>query len=273
MLLAAGLRAEIITDDVGRKVEINAPVISVVCLSPAHTEIIYWLGCGDRLKAVSLSCDFPNEAKKLPKAGTFLSPDIEAIVKLKPDVVISGGGIQKKAISAMEKLGIKVLVMYPRDIKGIVRDMEIIAGLLGCKDSTRKINGFIKETASKTAVSGARVYAELWGSPAMAVGGESFINDLIEKAGGVNILKDAKSEFPKVSTEEVVKRQPDVIILLYTPEKDFLDRQYFKMTPAGRAGRIYYLKQDELDCVLRPGPRIGKAVKVFEKILGKAVKK
>jgi iron complex transport system substrate-binding protein len=267
MFITAGLRAEIITDDVGRKAEMQIPAKTVVCLSPAHTEMIYWLNCGDRLKAVSSNCDYPAEAKTLPQAGTFMSPDIEAIVKIKPDVVLSGGGIQKKAIAAMEKLGINVLVMYPRDIRGIISDMEIIAKLLGCKDSGKKISGFADKVNKKAKTPAVKVYAELWGGPAMGVGGESFINDIIERAGGINILKDAKSEFPKVSTEEVVKRQPDVIILLYKPEKDYMARQYFKMTPAGKAGRIYCLKQVDLDCSLRPGPRIDRAINTFEKII------
>jgi len=267
LCFTAGLRAEIITDDVGRTVDVKIPATTVVCLSPAHTEVIYWLGCGDRLKAVSTSCDYPAEAKKLPQAGTFMSPDIEAIIKIKPDVVLSGGGIQKKAIAAMEKLGIKVLVMYPRNIKGIVNDMEIIAKLLGCKNSASKIRDFTGKVGRKAKTPGVKIYAELWGSPAMGVGGESFINDIIEKAGGINVLKDAKSEFPKVSIEEIVKRQPEVIILLYKPEKDFMNRQYFKMTPAGKAGRIYYLKQVDLDCSLRPGPRIDRAISTFEKII------
>jgi iron complex transport system substrate-binding protein len=272
LFFSAGLRAEIIIDDVGRKVEIQTPANTVVCLSPAHTEMIYWLGCGDKLKAVSSNCDFPKDAKKLPKAGTFLSPDIEAIIKIKPDMVISGGGIQKKAIAAMERLGIKVLVMYPRNTNGIVNDMEKIAKLLDCKDSP-KIKGFAEKINREKKRTGVKVYAELWGGPAMGVGGESFINDIIEKAGGANILKDAKSEFPKVSIEEIVKRQPEVIILLYTPEKGFMNRQHFKMTPAGKTNRIYYLKQADLDCSLRPGPRIDRAISTFEKLINNGRRK
>lgn len=273
LLIPATLNAAIITDDVGRKVDIDTPVESVVCLSPAHTEMIYYLGCQAALKAVSSSCDYPKEAKKLQKAGSFLNPDIEAIVKIKPGLVISGGGIQKKAIAAMEKLGIKVLVMYPRNIDGITKDMKIIAEVLGCGNGAQKAKQFGLRSKRPVKTPAIRVYAELWNSPAMGAGGQSFINGVIEDAGGVNILKDALSEFPKVSAEEIIKRQPEVIILLYQPEKGFKDREHFKMTPAGKAGRIYFLKQEELDSVLRPGPRIKAGTRIFEKLIDAARKK
>jgi iron complex transport system substrate-binding protein len=121
------LYGEIINDDMGRRVEVDTPVESVVSLSPADTEIIFWLGLESHLTAVSLNCDYPLAARNLDTVGSFLNPDIEKIAAYKPDVVISGGGIQKKIMEKLEKLKIPVLVLYPRDIdKGMVKDMTII---------------------------------------------------------------------------------------------------------------------------------------------------
>ena len=261
------LFAAAVTDDVGRKVDINIPVKTIVCLSPAHTEMIYWLGCGGRLAADSTNCNYPPEAKKLPKAGNFMNPDVEAIIKIRPDMVISGGGIQKKAISALESLGIRVIVLYPRSIDGIIKDMGILSGLLSCRDGAQRIKQFRSSLGGAPSGKKVKVYVELWGSPAMSAGGNSFINDVIERAGGVNILRDAVSEFPKVSVEEVIKRQPDVVIRLYEPEKGFVEKQYIKMTPAGKTGRVYFISKADLDCALRPGPRIGRAIEVFRELL------
>jgi iron complex transport system substrate-binding protein len=269
---ALPLHAATITDDVGRRVDINIPVKTVICLSPAHTEMIYWLGCGGRLIADSKNCDYPAEAIKLPKAGTFLNPDIETITKLKPDLVISGGGIQKKAVAALESLGIKVVVMYPRSLNAITHDMKIIAGLLGCGGAENKIKAFAQSIKKRVLRSKIKVYVELWGQPPMSAGGQSFLNDVIESAGGVNILKDTIQEFPKISAEEVIKRQPDLIILLYDPEPDFMKREYIKLTPAGKNKKVFIIGRADRDCSLRPGPRINKAVEVFNAFFKKGEK-
>lgn len=275
-LFAAGiLQAVIITDDVGRKVEISTPVKSIVCLSPAHTEMIFWMGKQDLLSAVSTNCDWPSGARKKEKAGSFMTPDVEKIVKLRPGVVISGGGIQKKAIARLEKLGIPVIVMYPMDLtRGIWNDINILGILTGDPVAARnRIIEFERAMDSVSAPSETplKVYLELWSQPVMAVGKASFINEAVRLAGGRNILYDAKTEYPKVSPEEIVKRNPDIIILLYKPETDCLKREYFMQTSAGRKGNIYVM--ENFDMLLRPGPRIPQAVKMLKRMFQKAESK
>ncbi len=273
ILLAAAafcIHAEIITDDVGRKVDVNTPVESIVSLSPADTEIIYWMGLESRLVAVSTNCDYPRATKELDKAGSFLNPDIEKITSYKPDVVISGGGIQKKAIEKLEKLKIPVLVLYPKDIdKGLIKDMETIGGLAGdimnVKKRILEYRRFLSDASAESDFKTLKVYMEVWGQPVMAVGGKSFINDELKLAGGKNIFYKSRSEYPKITPEDVVKLNPDVIILLYKPEKNFKERAYFKLTKAGKKGDIYVL--DNPDTVLRAGPRIPAGVKQIKDIL------
>ena len=273
--MAAVIQAVIITDDVGRRVEINTPVSSIVCLSPAHTEMIYWMGKQDLLSAVSTNCDWPAGARKKEKAGSFMTPDVEKIVQLKPGVVISGGGIQKKAISRLEKLGIPVIVMYPMNLtKGIWDDISIIGRLTG--DPVMARNKIIEYERALDSVASPsdmpmRVYIELWNQPVMAVGKASFINEAVRLAGGRNILHDAKTEYPKVSPEEIIKRNPEVIILLYKPEADYLKREYFLQTSAGKRGNIYVL--DNFDMLLRPGPRIPQGIRILKDIMHKAAMK
>ncbi|MFW6210585.1 MAG: ABC transporter substrate-binding protein, partial [bacterium] len=140
----------VITDDVGRKAEIKKPVESIVSLSPGHTEMIYYLGAAEKLKAVSLQCDYPPAAKDKEKAGGFLHPDTEKIASLGPDVVISGGGIQKKAISAMEKLGISVIVFYPQSLSDIAGNMRTIAAITGCgEDKALEFDRRLKKLKEK----------------------------------------------------------------------------------------------------------------------------
>ena len=270
ILSATAAYATAITDDVGREVTINTPVSSVVCLSPAHTEMIFWLGLENKLVAVSGQCDYPREALKTEKAGTFLNPDIEKIVKLNPGCVISGGGIQKKAIKALEKLNIPVIVMYPSGVDSVISNMELLSELLGGgKEAGKKIKKFRNDfpVAGENKV---RAYLELWGKPAMGVGGSSFINSVISAAGGDNIFGDSVSEYPKVSPEEIVKRNPDVIVMLYDGEGK--DRNDIKLTNAWKNNAVYSLRKDQLDTILRPGPRIIEGIKTLEKLFasGKA---
>jgi iron complex transport system substrate-binding protein len=270
------LRAEIITDDMGRRVEVNTPVESIVSLSPADTEIIYWLGLESHLTAVSLNCDYPLAVRGLDRVGSFLNPDIEKIAAYKPDVVISGGGIQKKIMKKLEKFKIPVLVLYPRDIdKGMVKDMTIIGGLAGdfsnVKSRIKEYIRYLKDASAAPDARQFRVYMEIWGQPVMAVGGKSFINDELKLAGGKNIFAGSKIEYPKISPEEVVKLNPDVIILLYKPEKNFKDRPYFKLTKAGENNNIYVV--EDPDSVLRAGPRIPAGVKQLRDILDRAADK
>ena len=130
-LAAAALQAAAITDDVGRVIKLDLPVKKVVSLSPAQTEMVYFLGTEEKLAAVSTRCDYPEEAEKKPKAGTFTHPDLEKIAAISPDCVFSGGGVQKRAIKKLEKLGIPVLVFYPRSLDGIKKDMETVAAVVG----------------------------------------------------------------------------------------------------------------------------------------------
>lgn len=263
--------AETVTDDVGRKVELKLPVSSVVCLSPAHTEMIYFLNQEDKIKAVSTNCNFPEQVDSKEKAGTFLNPDIEKILKINPDVVISGGGIQKKAIKNLENLNIPVIVLYPMNIDGIVENMNLLSFILGCRICSDKIRNFeVKCKPRKTR--NIKIYIEIWDKPIMSVGGPSFLNDLIKRAGAENILNHAKQEYPKISDEIVIKNKPDVIILLYEPENNFKDKPRYKNTPAGQKNNIFIMSKQEQDIFLRTGPRIIDAIAILEKILNKVKK-
>ena len=265
------LYAETIIDDVGRKVELKLPVSSVVSLSPAHTEMIYFLGGEDKLKAISVNCNYPKETVSKDKAGTFLNPDIEKILKLNPDLVISGGGIQKKAIKNLENLNIPVLVLYPPDIDGIIENMNLLSFILGCKTCFEKIKKF--ETLSKVRKArNIRIYVELWDKPMMSVGGVSFINDIIKRAGAENILNYSKQEYPKVSDETIISKKPDIIILLYEPGKNFKDKLRFKKTPAGKNNNIFVMTKQQQDIFLRTGPRVIDAISILEDLINKAKK-
>lgn len=263
--------AETIIDDVGREIEIKLPVSSVVSLSPAHTEMIYFLKQENKLKAVSLNCDYPDDALQKEKAGTFLNPDLESIIKLKPDLVISGGGVQKKAISNLENLKIPVIVLYPQNINGIIENMNLLSFILGCKNCRDKIRNFESKCSPVNHIN-IKVYVEIWDKPIMSIGGNSFISDIIKRAGAENILNNTKQEYPRISDEIVINKKPDVIILLYEPENNFQNKPRFKNTPAGQKNNIFIMSKHDQDIFLRTGPRVVEAITILKKILHKVNK-
>ncbi|MCX7698082.1 MAG: helical backbone metal receptor [Candidatus Goldbacteria bacterium] len=263
--------AETIIDDVGRKIELKLPVSSIVSLSPAHTEMLYFLNQEDKIKAVSLNCNYPEDVEKKEKVGTFLNPDIEKILKNKPDLVISGGGIQKKAIKNLENLNIPVIVLYPRDIEGIIENMNLLSFITGCKNCFKKIQDFKAKVKFNSKLN-IKIYMEIWDEPIISVGGTSFLNDIIKRAGAENILADTKQEYPKISDEIVIKKNPDIIILLYKPGKNFKEKPRFKNTLAGKNDNIFILSERDQDIFFRTGPRIIEAIDIILNIIKKVKK-
>lgn len=270
LLFAASVAGALtITDDVGRTVNIKEPVNKIVCVSPAHTEMIYYLGLEEKLAAVSKNCDYPPKAKLLAKAGDFMNPDKEKIISLGPQAVISGGGVQKGVIYKLESMGVPVIVLYPRELSDIASDMRKLNSLLGGGGkSEKKILAFekkLKKALSKKSRP-VKVYAEIWGEPLMAVSGNSFTGKIINAAGGINAVNSA-GEYPKISKEEIIKADPEKILLFYAPEKNYRQRPYFSATKAGKTGGITAVTGAALDTVMRPGPRVIEAIETIEKIL------
>ena len=269
LFAASGAEALTITDDVGRTMEVTAPVNKIVCVSPAHTEMIYYLGLEEKLAAVSKYCDYPPQAKLLPKAGDFMNPDEEKIISLGPQAVISGGGVQKSAIYKLESMGVPVIVLYPRELSDIASDMRKLNSLLGGgRKAEKRILAFekkLKKALSKKSAP-VKAYAEIWGEPLMAVSGNSFTGKIINAAGGINVV-NAGGEYPKISKEEIIKADPEKILLFYTPEKNYRQRPYFSATKAGKTGGISVVTGSALDTAMRPGPRVIEAIETIEKIL------
>lgn len=261
LLFINKLFAITITDDVNRTLKLNEPINRVISLSPAHTEMLYYLGLQNKLIGVSENCDFPPEAKNKIKAGTFLNPDIETIVNLKPDLVISGGGIQKKAIKKMEELGHNVIVLYPLSVDNIIANMDLLCEILnGDKKKIEIFKEKLKKTHRNKKI---KTYLELWDKPRMAIGGNSFINDIVEYAGGENIFKNTISEYPKISEEEILKKDPEVILLFYNPEKE---KNILFNNKINKKQKVFIISKENQDVFLRPGPRVLDAIKVLNDI-------
>jgi iron complex transport system substrate-binding protein len=268
----AGLGFE---DDLGRNVIIEKSPQRIVSLSPAHTEILFALGAGDRIIGVSAFCNYPPEVKSRTNVG---GPDpvklsLETIVSLKPDFVLADSNYQKHAVTSLDRLEVPVLAYEANSIADIIRVMAVLNRILGETPAGKKtMTEFERDTKALAVgryLDPPTVLYLAGEQPIFAAGGGSFTNELIERAGGQNLFADIKDKYPNVSEEEILRRNPDVIVLARPADpdakrKELLARPTWQKLKAIQNRRIIFVDEDMTS---RPGPRILDAIRELEHAL------
>ncbi|MBP7795445.1 MAG: ABC transporter substrate-binding protein [Elusimicrobiales bacterium] len=241
----------------------------IISLLPSYTEIIFSLGSGGELVGVTNYCNYPDEAKKIERVGDYLAPNVEKIYLLKPDIIFIGGW-KNSFIKDINKLHTNTVVIPDEtSIDDIYRSIRVIGKYLGKENEANELIGKMKkELAEIKEKSYKKVYVEVddggWTS-----GENSFISDVISKAGGINVFNDIKTSYFKADWEEVIKRNPDVVILLNTSKKSFLKRPMAYKISAVKNKSVYMLKSEERDMLSRPSPRIVGLIKKLNDIFNK----
>ncbi len=244
--------------------------LRIVSLAPSTTEILFALGLDEEIVGVSSFCNYPLKAQDKEKIGTFSQPNIEKILSLRPDIVFCTGLEQAPVISKLKQLDLKVYVSDPSNIEELFVSIKEMAALTNRdKDGSdlidkMKIN--IKEVTSETELipekDRVRVFVEFWNDPLMSAGRNSFVDELIVLAGGINIAHDVTRAYSYFSPEEVVMRNPDCIILAYMVNEDaakvIKERLGWKEIRAVKNNRVY--SDVNPDVLLRPGPRLVEAL-------------
>jgi len=252
------------SDALGRVVTISYPPRRIVSLVPDITETLFALGLGDEIVGVTQFSDFPPAARKKPKVGPYIDINIEAVIDLKPDLILgSGAGNSRMQVKRLERLGLPVFVVYPKDLDGILTAIHRIAGVVGKegkgKTIVREMKQRIEWVSQRVAGRGKpKVFLQIGRDPIFTVSRGSFAHDLISLAGGDNIAKDARIPYPSFSLEEVILRAPEVIIVssMYVRgnHSHWLDEwKKWTVLPAVRNNRLYPIDSDLID---RPSPRI-----------------
>jgi iron complex transport system substrate-binding protein len=244
------------TDELGRTINVATSPERIISLAPSITETLFALGIGDKIVGVTSYCDYPPEAKTKESIGDTLKPSLEKIIALKPDLVIVSTSSQLESfVRSLEDAGIPVYVSNPRNLEETLKTMQAVGDVAGAKeqaiDLTDKLRARIERTRARVATKEPpAVFVMLGAEPLITVGGASFLNDLITRAGGRSISADEKSDYPQYSFETVIARKPEVIFLQAGDDKL---PERLRQTPAAKSGRLYHLNDDLL---LRPGPRI-----------------
>ncbi len=209
-------------DDLGQRVKIRKEVQRIVSLDPANSELVCLLDCA-RLKGGTRYDRFPEELvkrvkeKKIEILGGGFDPNLEKIVEIGPDLILSDGPTQQRVVLPLKRMGYPVLSLHPQDIEGIQRDFLLLGKILDQEFKARKIveavERRLKELEKKTRQrEKKRVYLQTWPDPMITVGRASFSQALLTLAGGLNIFGDMPFDSAKISVEWIIQRNPQVLL-------------------------------------------------------------
>jgi len=253
----------------GNKVSKSIPQ-RVVSLVPSVTEILFALGAEERLVGVTAFCDYPEEARLKPKVGDFSNPSLERILRLEPDIVFATAPEQLRIVGKLRNLGITTEVVNPESVGAVIETVRRIGGLVHRNDKAeeiideiveerRRLGDLVKKVRRRP-----RVYVELDVNPLFTVGRGSFVNELVELAGGENIVESGMP-YLTVNPEIIVANDPEVIVLVYSGRKEEVSSRIgWNDISAIRNGRVY--DDVDEDLIARPGPRCIKgALELFKR--------
>ncbi|MGI9036381.1 MAG: ABC transporter substrate-binding protein [Pyrinomonadaceae bacterium] len=247
-----------VTDDLGRRVKIPEKVERAVSLAPNLTEIIFAVDAGGKLVGDTTYCDYPAAAQKIQKIGDTLNPNIEAIIALKPQVVFVSTASQIETFTrTLEQQNIAVFITNPKNLDGVYQSIFQIGEILDRSEKANEIVGEMKRRASDVkeqtrASNRVKTFVQISREPLFTIGKDSFITDLIERAGGASVTANVPEAYPKFSKETALALQPEAIILSDSPD-DLEPNDVFKNSPAVKNGRVFKISADLLS---RPSPRI-----------------
>ena len=249
--------------------------LRIVSLGPSATEIIFAIGAQDQLVARTDLCDYPPEAKSIPSVGGFAGNtlSLESIISYEPDLVYLFAEMHDGFVKPLQDLGIQVYSSNATSIDAVKNEVLDIGKLTGCekqakkvvKEMDEKINRTQKMYKSKIAKAGGKVpavYWEVWHAPMMSCGKNSFMDDIITKAGGKNIFGEEEYAYPMVNEEAVLLANPDFIFYSGDGMGGGEPSDIFKPK-----GGVYYMGDD--DSFVRSTPRCADAVEKLAAILWK----
>lgn len=241
----------------------------IVSIIPAITEMLFAIGGGDRVVAIGSYDKFPPEVDKLPRVGALLDPDIERIISLRPDLVVLYG-TQQDLRTQLDRAGIPYFPYVHKGLPDITDTIRSLGARVGLAERAnalaagleRQINDVRAKVASSPRVRTLVVFGRERGTlrGLDASGGYGFLHDMLEAAGGTNVMADVKAQAVQMSTEMVLSRAPDVIVELHygrdDSSADLKAWDALGAVPAVRNKRVHVLRGDEF---VVPGPRVGTA--------------
>ncbi|MBS3873360.1 MAG: cobalamin-binding protein [Firmicutes bacterium] len=266
-------RPIVLTDDFGRQITLEKPAVRIVSLAPSTTELLFALGLSDKIVGVTEFCNYPALAQTKEKVGGFGPPSVEKIVSVKPDLVVAAS-LHQAVVEQLEQLNIPVLAVDPKNIAQVIANAALLGQATGTTRQAQAIEqeltAAMREVEEKTRglAEGSRplVYFEIWHDPITSAGPNTFIHELITRAGGINLASNAATNFPVLSLEEILAQKPTVMFRGHGPEtvEAIKQRANWETVPAIANNRVYLVNED---LVLRPGPRLALGLREMARLL------
>jgi iron complex transport system substrate-binding protein len=248
--------------------------LRIVSLAPSVTEILFELNLGDSLVGATGHCDYPPEAVKIKRVGGYGAPNIEMLLALNPDLVIAAGFERRELVGVLRQSGIRVLDVRIRNFTELFGSIQEIGDAVDRHKEAEavvtrmrtKLDAVAKQNADIPRQQRPKVFVEIANQPLITAGGTSFLDDLIEHAGGINAAHEISREYSVVNSEKVIEWNPDVILIARMGGREDAAAQVPRRIgwgniEAARNGRIF----DDIppDLLFRPGPRLIEGVRLL----------
>lgn len=271
-------KALVITDMTGREVSMDAPAEKVVVLTAGDCEIVYALGCGDKVVGRGEYCNYPEEVYDVVTVKSGAETNVEEVIALEPDAVIMGKMDQsEEQVNALEKAGIKTFVSDANNIEETYEAIEMVGKILGAEEKASELiqnmkDSFAEITVNETQEEVKTVYFEvspleygLW-----TAGNNTYMNEICEMLGAKNIFEDVDG-WAQISQEQVIERNPDYIVTITmyygegpTPVEEIMGRAGWEGISAIQNEKVFNANSDEIS---RPAPRLVDAAKALAEFL------
>jgi iron complex transport system substrate-binding protein len=262
-------------DALDREVAIHHPPERIIPLAPSLTEILYRLGLGRRVVGVTNHCNYPPEVADKPKVGSYINLNVEQIVSLAPDLVIATmDGNERAVVEVIERAGVPVYVVNPRNVREAILTLSLLGELCGVEQEAKalaaalsgRVDRVVKMTAS---MEKPLVFLQINLHPIMTVNRRTMHHDLIQLAGGRNMTAREPVTYPRISMEEIIRRQPDIIIISSMErggrfEKAKDEWHKWSSIPAVKNGRVHLIDSDLID---RPSPRVVEGLEKMARLI------
>lgn len=245
----------------------------IVSLSPAATELLAEAGAISQIAARTDFCDYPQEVLQIESVGGFDGKSIsqEKLLSFSPDLVCLTSGMHDYLTEFLENQKINFYILSQNSVSMILNDILTLGEITGnsetAQKNVQKITSHLNKIKSKTEnLPKVSVYWEIWDSPLMSIGKNSFITELISLSGGKNIFDSINSDYPLVSEEEILFKNPDVIIFSsenINGKTKIQNREGWKNLSAVKEQKIFPL---DTNFITRPGSRIAESIEILLKI-------
>ncbi|MCP2015189.1 iron complex transport system substrate-binding protein [Deinococcus sp. HSC-46F16] len=257
-----------LTDDLGRKVTLRSEPKRIISMVPSHSETVCAIGACGKLVGVDKYSDYPQQVARLPKVGDLFAPDVEAMVALKPDLVLVSK--YSKLDGPLTQAGIPTIALDMEKYDEVFSKTLTLGRIVNREAQAKNVVLNIRrdiakvEILTKNAVRKPTAYFEIDPTP-YSIGPNSFMGVLLTKAGARNIIPASLGDFPKVDPELIVKANPELMLGL--TRQAAAARPGWSGLKAVKAGRVLDIPKDLNTILSRPGPRMGQALRGLARLV------